>query len=191
MNDQDIVALYWQRSERAIDETAQKYGSYCRCIAYNILENGEDADECLNDTWLAAWNAMPDKRPSRLAPFLAKITRNFALTKIVRRSAKKRGGSETMLALEELDACIASGYDLQQELENRELGRAIERFVERLPEDEQLVFVSRYFYLASEREIAQKLGRSRSGVSAILKRTREKLKQYLIKEDLCTVPNEF
>ena len=94
MNDREIVNLYWQRSEQAIDETAQKYGRYCHIIAYNILENVEDSEECVNDTWMSAWNAMPDKRPDRLGPFLARITRNFALTKIVRRTARKRGGGE-------------------------------------------------------------------------------------------------
>ena len=84
MNDREIVNLYWQRSEQAISETERKYGSYCHIIAYNILENSEDSEECVNDTWMSAWNAMPDKRPDRLSPFLARITRNFALTKIFR-----------------------------------------------------------------------------------------------------------
>ena len=186
MNDRDIVNLYWQRSEQAIDETAQKYGRYCHIIAYNILENTEDYEECVNDTWMSAWNAMPDKRPDRLGPFLARITRNFALKKIVRRSAKKRGGGETELAFEELDECIPSGCDLEKEIEERELSRAIDAFVGQLGEEEQLVFVSRYWFVATEREIAEKLGMSRSGVAAMLKRTRSKLKTYLVMEDLCT-----
>ena len=189
MNDREIVDLYWQRSERAITETDQKYGKYCRIIAYNILENAEDAEECVNDTWLSAWNAMPDKRPERLSPFLAKITRNFALKGIARRGAKKRGGGEFALALEELDECVSSGYELEREIENRELGRAIDRFVEQLPESEQLAFISRYWFLVPEREIAEKLGYSRSGVASLLKRTRNKLKTYLITEGLCTTQN--
>lgn len=178
MNDREIVNLYWQRSEPAITETEQKYGRYCHIIAYNILESSEDSEECVNDTWMNAWNSMPDKRPERLSPFLARITRNFALTKIVRRTAKKRGGGEAELALGELDECIASGYDLEKEIEDRELSRAIDAFVGQLPEEEQLVFVSRYWFVATEREIAEKLGLSRSGVAAMLKRTRSKLRAY-------------
>ena len=123
-------------------------------------------------------------------PFLARITRNFALTKIVRRTAKKRGCGEAELALEELDECIASGYDLEKEIEDRELSRAIDAFVGQLPEEEQLVFVSRYWFVATEREIAEKLGLSRSGVAAMLKRTRSKLRAYLLMEGLCTIRNE-
>ena len=190
MNDREIVNLYWQRSEQAITETEQKYGRYCHIIAYNILENSEDSEECVNDTWMSAWNAMPDKRPDRLGPFLARITRNFALTKIVRRTAKKRGGGEAELALEELDECLPSGYDLEKEIEDRELSRAIDAFIGNLPEEEQLVFVSRYWFVATEREIAEKLGMSRSGVAAMLKRTRSKLKTCLMMEGLCTIRNE-
>ena len=92
MKDTEIVELYWQRSERAVEESERKYGAYCRAVAYNILESGEDAEECVNDTWLSAWNAMPDKRPSRLGAFLAKITRNFAISRALERSRLKRGG---------------------------------------------------------------------------------------------------
>ena len=191
MNDREIVNLYWQRSEKAITETNHKYGHYCYTVAYNILESVEDAEECVNDTWLIAWNSMPDKRPEHLSPFLSRITRNFALTKHVRRYAKKRGGGETELALDELDECIPSGYSLEKDIENRELSHAIDRFVDSLPEREQLVFISRYWFVATEREIAEKLGMSRSGVGAILKRTRIKLKKYLLEEGLCTVQNEL
>ena len=104
MNDREIVELYWQRSERAIEETIGKYGSYCRIVAYNILENRDDCEECLSDTWLSAWNAMPDQRPTRLRPFLARITRNFALRRIIRRRAQKRGGGERWIAL--WDSCL-------------------------------------------------------------------------------------
>lgn len=187
MNDGDIVNLYWERAEQAVAETAKKYGKYCHRIAYNILENSEDSEECVNDTWMSAWNSMPDKRPERLSPFLGKITRNFALKKIIRGKAKKRGGGEGMLALEELDECIASGYDLEQKIEERELGKAIDRFITQLQEKEQMVFICRYWYMVSEREIAGKLGLTRSGVNAMLRRTRNKLKTYLIREGLCTV----
>lgn len=191
MNDIEIVNLYWQRSEQAITETENKYGRYCKIIAYNILGNSEDSEECVNDTWMSAWNAMPDKRPERLSPFLSRITRNFALTKIVRRAAKKRGGGEAELALEELDECLSSGYNLEKEIEDRELSSAIDNFVGKLPKEEQLVFVSRYWFVATEREIAEKLGMSRSGVAAMLKRTRSKLRTYLLMEGLCINQNEL
>ncbi|MBR1457241.1 MAG: sigma-70 family RNA polymerase sigma factor [Oscillospiraceae bacterium] len=190
MNDSEIVDLYWQRSEQAITETARKYGAYCRRIAYNILANDEDAEECVSDTYMSAWNAMPDARPKRLNAFLAKITRNFALRRIVRHTAKKRGGGETVLALEELTDCIASGYDLERELEQKELAAAIDRFVGRLPEREQLAFIGRYWFFATERELAARLGCSRSGVGAMLKRTRGALREYLIEEGLCTLQND-
>ena len=156
MNDREIVNLYWQRSEQAITETEQKYGRYCHIIAYIILENSEDSEECVNDTWMSAWNAMPDKRPDRLGPFLARITRNFALTKIVRRTAKKRGGGETALALEKLDECLSSDYDLEKEIEDRELSRIIDAFVGNLPVEEQIVFISCYWYMASVKETSEK-----------------------------------
>ncbi len=191
MDDREIVGLYWQRSERAIDETARKYGSYCRIIAYNILENPQDSDECVNDTWLGAWNSMPDKKPERLGPFLGKITRNFALKKIRRGRAQKRGGGEALLALEELDECIPSGYCLEREVEDRELRRALDRFLDTLPEREQAAFVGRYWFMAGERGLAKKLGMSRSGISAMLKRTRKKLRTFLMMEGLCTIQNEF
>ena len=187
MNDRDIVDLYWQRSERAIRETVRKYGRYCRMIAYNILNNAEDAEECVSDTWLAAWNSMPDKRPEKLNPFLAKITRNLALTRLKRGTAKKRGGGEALLAFEELDGVLPDGCDLQKELEEKELTMAIEVFVKRLPERERLAFLGRYWFCAGEKELAERLGLTRGGVNAMLRRTREKLKDYLLEEGLCEV----
>lgn len=190
MNDREIVDLYWQRSEQAITETDNKYGKYCRIVAYNILENTQDSEECVNDTWLAAWNSMPVNRPERLNAYLAKITRNFALAKVVKRSAKKRGGGELELALEELDDCVPSDYCLEKEVEDRALAESINTFVDLLPEEEQLIFISRYWFFASEREIAEKQGCSRSQISAMLKRSRDKLKTYLLQEGLCAILND-
>ena len=187
MIDRDIVNLFWQRSSIALEETEAKYGGYCYAIAYRIVQNSEDAEECVNDTWLSAWNAMPDKRPDRLAPFLGRIARNFALRRLVRQGAQKRGGGEALLAFDELDECISSGYALEEELEAKELGLAIRRFVAELPEKERFAFISRYWYMAGEKEIAGAVGLSRSGVNAMLRRTREKLKQFLEGEQLCVI----
>ena len=110
MDDSKIVDLYWARSDSAIAETAKKFGAYCRTIAYNVLQNPEDSDECVNDTYMRAWNSMPDKRPSALAPYLGRITRNLALSRVTDKNRLKRGGGEVALALDELDECIASAY---------------------------------------------------------------------------------
>lgn len=185
MKDTEIVELYWQRSERAIAETAEKYGKYCRTVAYNVLENGEDADECVNDTWLSAWNAMPDKRPSRLGAFLAKITRNYAITRALEKTRLKRGGGELPLALDELEECIPGGCDPEAALEARELERAIRRFVQKLPETERQIFLSRYWFLAPVAEIAEKFGFTQSKTASMLHRTRTKLQRMLREEGLC------
>ena len=182
-----IVDLYWQRSDEAIVETDLKYGNYCRTIAYNILHSHEDTEECVDDTYMGAWNSMPDKRPQRLSPFLAKITRNFALNRITQRSSQKRGGGETALCLEELGECVPSPFSLEAELEAKELGRHLKAFIAGLPRTERRVFLSRYFYMLPVQEIAQRLGFSQSKVKSMLYRTRKKLLVYLREEELCPI----
>lgn len=185
MDDKSIVDLYWQRSDRAIEETAVKYGAYCRTIAYNILSNPEDSEECVNDTYMSAWNSMPDKRPERLSPFLAKITRNHALHKIENRRRLKRGGSEAELALEELAECIPARQNVEEQLELKELGIAINYFLSLLPADERKVFFCRYFFMASVAEISEKFHFSQSKTLSMLHRTRIKLQKFLVQEGLC------
>lgn len=185
MKDTEIVELYWQRSERAISESEQKYGAYCRTVAYNILENSEDTVECVNDTWLSAWNAMPDKRPARLGAFLARITRNGAISKALERNRLKRGGGQIPLALEELAECLPGGCDPEKELQQRELEAALRRFVHALPQEERRVFLARYWYLTPVAEIAEKLGFSQSKTASMLHRTRKKLQRLLQEEGLC------
>ena len=184
MNDREIVNLYWQRSEQAISETERKYGSYCHIIAYNILENSEDSEECVNDTWMSAWNAMPDKRPDRLSPFLARITRNFALTKIVRRTAKKRGGGEAELALEELRECVSGTESAEEAAIRKEILASLNRFLGTLKEAERSVFLCRYWYLDSTEEIAEKSGFTVSKVKSMLFRIRKRLYAQLTEEGL-------
>lgn len=185
MEDWQIVELYWQRQSTAISETAAKYGAYCRTVAYNILSSAEDAEECVNDTYMSAWNAMPDKRPERLAPFLGRITRNHALSRMRGRARQKRGGGELSIALEELDECIPSVSDVEREVECRELASAMAAFIDSLPEPERQVFVSRYWYLAPVDEIAEKFGFSRSKTASMLYRCRNRLQKFLQQEGLC------
>ena len=185
MEDSAIVELYWQRSDRAIAETAQKYGPYCHKIAYNICENLQDAEECVSDTWLAAWNAMPDERPRLLARFLACLTRNAAIGRWREQHRLKRGGGETALTLEELAECVPDGRSLDEELERRELERLIGEFTAGLRETERLVFTARYFFLTPVAEIAAKLGMSESKVKSMLFRLRGRLRLRLEKEGWC------
>ena len=185
MEDKQIVDLYWQRSDLAISETNRKYGRYCHTIAYNICGTNEDAEECVSDTWFRAWNLMPDRRPTILSAFLGRITRNFAINLIQAKNRIKRGGGEAVLALDELEECIPGGTNPEQALEEKELARAIGRFVSGLSKTEKKIFVLRYWYVASMDDIAETLGFSTGKVKTSLFRTRKKLKNYLEEEGLC------
>ena len=185
MEDAAIVDLYWQRYDRAISETDRKYGRYCHRIAYNICANKEDAEECVNDTWFRAWNSMPFERPSVLSGFLGAIARNLALDRYRAKHSLKRGGGEMPLALDELGDCVWGLSDPEREIETKELEQAIDRFVEGLPETEQIIFISRYWFLAPVAEIAAKRGCTQGKVKVTLFRLREKLKLYLQEENLC------
>lgn len=184
MEDNQIVELYWQREEKAISATAVKYGKYCYTIANNILLNHEDADESVNDTYLAAWKAMPPHRPSILSVFLGKLTRRISLNRWRKSSAQKRGGGEVTLALEELSECVVSGDSPERYVEAKELARTLNAFVGTLPETERDIFLSRYWFLASIREISEKFDFSESRVKSQLMRTREKLRKTLQEEGL-------
>ena len=185
MEDEQIVDLYWQRSDLAISETNQKYGRYCHTIAYNICGTDEDAEECINDTWFRAWNLMPDQRPTVLSAFLGRITRNFAIDCIKAKNRIKRGGGEAVLALDELEECIPGGRNPEQALEEKELEKAIGSFVSQLPLFEKKIFILRYWYLISIPEISKKLYCSQGKIKSSLFRTRRKLRAYLQEEGLC------
>lgn len=182
MDDSMIVELYWQRSEDAISETEKKYDGYCYRIAINILPNREDARECVNDTYLAAWNAIPPSRPGVLSTFLGKLTRRISIDRWRSLSAEKRGGSTVSIALEELHECIPGGSDPAKELEAKELSEIINRFLWGIPQAERNVFLMRYFDLSSIWEICEKHGISESKAKSMLHRTRKKLRTYLQKE---------
>lgn len=182
MDDKAIVELYFARSEKAISETASKYGGYCYSIANNILSNKEDSEESVNDTYLAAWNSMPPRQPSILATFLGKITRYISLDRWKSRSAYKRGGGEVTLALEELGEFLSSGESTEQAFERKELLRSINRFLDKLPDVERNMFVCRYWYLDPVQQIADQYGFTLSKTASMLRRTREKLCKQLKKE---------
>lgn len=184
MEDSQIVSLYWERSELAIRETAVKYGRYCHVIAYNILANREDADESVNDTYMSAWERIPPHRPAVLSTFLGKLTRRISLNKWKNKNRAKRGGGEVPLALEELEECISTGESAERLAERKELSFAIGHFLDTLPETERDVFVCRYWFLASVREISAKFGFSESKTKSMLLRTREKLRNFLTGEGL-------
>lgn len=182
MVDDKIVELYWQRDERAIRETRMKYGRYCYSIAYNILHNTEDAQECENDTYLGAWNSMPPQRPSQLSSFLGAISRRVSLDRWRRKSAAKRGGGETALSMTELEECIPSGKSIEESIDTARLAELISLFLQTLPDDESMVFLRRYWYFDSIDMICKRFGYGESKVKMILFRTRQKLLECLEKE---------
>ena len=182
MDDNLIVALYWDRDEKAIEKTAEKYGKYCHMIAYNVLFDDLDAEECVNDTYLGAWNSMPPQRPSALKAFLGKITRNLSLNRLERDRAKKRGGGTADVALDELTECIpAADGDPTDEIVLRDV---LNGFLRSLPEETMIVFLQRYWYFMPIAEIAvtRKMGESR--VKVLLHRARLRLKELLKKEGI-------
>ena len=179
MNDSAIIQLYWVRSEQAISATEKKYGRYCHSIAYNILRNTQDAEECTNDTWLHTWNAIPPQRPTRFKSFLGRITRNLSLNRYEKQNAQKRGSGELTLILDELAECIPSGNSLEDTAAIKDL---LNRFLDILPEKSCRLFVRRYWYAASVKELAREFHMTENQVGVTLYRTREVLRSYLEKE---------
>lgn len=182
MEDREIIALYWGRKDEAITQSQEKYGPYCYAIAHNILSERRDSEECVNDTWLNAWQAMPPHRPDVLKLFFAKITRSLSFNRFKANHAQKRGGGETMAVLEELSECIAGTENPEGELIAQELGESVRRFISALPEREANLFLRRYFYTESVSSIAERYHLSKNYTSVSLKRTRAKLKAQLMKE---------
>jgi len=179
MDDKQIIALYWARDEAAIPATAEKYSGYCGSIARNIVDSREDAEECLNDTWLGAWNAMPPHRPSVLASFLGRITRNLALNRWQAARTRKRGGGEFPLVLEELGDCVSGIETPESAFDRKALGEAIENFLHTLSPKQRSLFIARYWYAEPVQTIARRWGMGENAVSAALRRTRLKLRDHL------------
>ena len=184
MEDSAIVDLYWRRSEQALAETERKYGGYCRSIAQRICRSERDAEECVSDAWLAAWNAMPDKRPARLGVFLGCLTRHAAISCLRAEQSQKRGGAEIDLVLDELAEVLPAEGDPAREAEARELGEAIKRYVNSLSETERHVFLGRYYYSLPVTTIAARCGFTESKTKSLLHRLRGRLRNCLEKEGL-------
>lgn len=184
MVDEKIVDLYWMRSEDAITETATKYGKYCYLIAYNILRDTEDAQECVNDTYLSAWNLIPEYRPSKLSSFLGKITRNLALNRYDYNKAQKRGGNQIDLALNELLECVSNNKSPGDIVDAMILEDVLNSFLESLDERNRNIFVERYWCMSSIKEIAKKHSLTESNVKVSLYRSRKILKLILAEEEI-------
>ncbi len=184
MEDKQIISLYWERNQDAITQTAEKYGNYCTAIARNILQNEEDAEECVNEVWLGAWNSIPPNRPEHLPGFLGKLTRYKAIDRLRAQNRKKRGGNAITVVLDEIAELTPSGDGPEQEILNQELVEAINRFLASLPAVERNVFIVRYWYLEDLAGIGKRFGFSYGKVHSMLHRTRNKLRQYLQEEDL-------
>jgi RNA polymerase sigma-70 factor (ECF subfamily) len=181
MTDEKIIELFFARDEMAIKHTADKYENYCFTIANNILSNREDSEECVNDTYLAAWQSIPPERPKQLSAYLGKIARNFALTKHRKERAFKRGGNMNEISLELLEL-IPDGSDLAEEYDIRRLGLIIDTFLRKIKKDDRQIFVRRYWYGDPLADICRNFGFSETKVKSSLHRTREKLAAELKKE---------
>ncbi|MBP5730932.1 MAG: sigma-70 family RNA polymerase sigma factor [Clostridia bacterium] len=179
MQDADIVELYWARNQSAVTATYEKYYSYCRRIALNVLRSEEDAEECVNDVWYAAWETIPPAKPELLSAYLAKITRNLALKRVRDESRQKRGGEAEKLPFEELADFIADGTSVEETAEASELGAALNRFLAELPEEQRKIFMRRYWYGDSIEDIAARGGFTESKVKMTFLRLRDKLRDRL------------
>lgn len=182
MDDTGIIDLYWARDERALTETERKYGPYCRSISYHIVKNKQDAEECVNDTWVRAWNAIPPQRPFALGAFLAKIVRNVSLSHYRKAHTQRRGGGQMPLILEEIGDMTADGPE--RLLEAAELSRHLDRFLRQLPQKDCCVFMRRYWYMDSLEDIARRYHMALGSVKSSLFRTRKKLREYLEQEGI-------
>ena len=182
MEDFEIVELYWDRDENAITQTDRKYGKYCRKIAFSIVNDREDMEECVNDTYLQTWNSLPPQRPEKLSAYLGKICRNISINLYEKLTAEKRGGNETDACLDEISELVGGSSEVEEQLDLTVLTDLINKFLKRCEKQARTVFVQRYWYMMSVKEIASENRMSDSNVKMTLLRTREKLKLYLEEE---------
>lgn len=184
MDDQNLIELYWQRSETAIAETATKYGNYCYRIAFNVLANNEDSEECVSDTYFKVWESIPPTKPNRFSAFIGKITRHLAINRFEYLTAAKRGGSQVILALEELSDCIPDHNTPAKIVDDKELAFAINKFLHTLPVESRVIFLQRYWGLMPIKDIAEIHEITESKTKMSLMRTRKKFKEFLGKEGI-------
>ncbi len=182
MDDSEIVQLFWDRNESAISAAAKKHGKRCRSIAENILNNREDAEDCVNDAYFKIWNLIPPNRPQVLGAFISKIVKNTAIDMLKARYAEKRGKGDIPLAIEELEECISDKSNIEGTYERRELIEKINDFLRMIPIENRRVFILRYWYCCELSEIAKRFGVRKNTISVMLNRTRKKLREFLEKE---------
>ncbi len=181
MNDHKIIHLFFERSEQAIIELSKKYGALCTKIANNILNNSQDAEECVNDTYLGVWNTIPPQRPNPLQSYVCRITRNLAIKKYHANTAAKRN-SIYDIALDELENCFPSSSSVEDTLDAKELAQVIDDFLETLNPSNRVLFVRRYWYCDSIADLSKQFQTGKHNISVRLSRIREKLKQHLIEK---------
>ena len=181
MEDTQIIDLFWKREERAVTELSDKYSGYCYKIAWNLLENHEDSEECLSSTWYAAWNAMPPHRPSVLSAFLGRITRRQAIDLFRKKRAARRPDAHIADLCDELEE-LNGVYSVDEEIARKELMQVIEQFLKKLSETDRDIFIRRYWYLDPVREIAKRHKVSEGCIKTNLCRNRKKLQRILQKE---------
>ena len=182
MDDQEIIARFFARDEEGLTAARARYEPYCAAVARSFLNDPRDQEECLSDTWLRAWNAIPPQRPRSLGAFLAKITRNLAINRLRDGNAQRRGGGQVPLALEELGECVSLEGSPEGELDRQAAEEALNRFLDGLPPLQREVFLRRYWYLDSIEDIARRAGWSKSRVTTTLHRLRVRLRAHLIQE---------
>ena len=184
MEDQEIIARVFARDEEGLTAARARYEPYCAAVARRLLNDPRDQEECLSDTWLRAWNAIPPQRPRSLGAFLAKITRNLAINRLRDGNAQRRGGGQVPLALEELGECVSPEGSPEGELDRQAAEEALNRFLDGLPPLQREVFLRRYWYLDSIEDIARRAGWSKSRVTTTLHRLRVRLRAHLIQEGI-------
>ena len=183
MDDEKIVELFFARNEQAIDELDMKYWKVCHKISYNILNNRLDAEECVNDTYLGTWNAIPPQRPNPLLAFVCKLVRRYSLMRHRANTAMKRNSTYDV-ALNEIENCISTKERIEDTLEAKALARVIESFLDSLTEENRIIFMRRYWFSDSYEEIAKRMGMTEKNVSVRLTRTRKQLRNYLIEKEV-------
>lgn len=179
MNDERIIELFFERSEQAIKELDKKYGRVCYTVSYNILNNRQDAEECVNDAYLGTWNAIPPAKPNFLLAFVCKIVRNISLKRYEQNTATKRN-SYYDVAMEELGDCLACAPTVDEEIAERELTEIIESFLDSLSKENRVIFLRRYWFSDTYTDIAKQVGLTEKNVSVRLTRIRKELREYLL-----------